>query len=343
MNKNTADSRLLGAFFHDMSAMIASGLDMEEIAATLARDCGDESFRAVLSALRDGVASGESLSAAMRETGGFPAYAVHMTEAAEAGGRMEQVTEALGGYFDRRERMRQLINTALAQPLILLLLLTLVLGGLMALVLPAISGVYTALGGDASLYIAFSYIIGWVALAVTALALLLALAIWLRAKSGRETPGLSRLWERSALTEDAALLYAQASFTADLEVRVSGGLLTDASFQRAAENISAPLLRERALSCAERINRGESMGLVLLEERLLPPVCTHILYGAGTSGQLEKSLQRVRERLFQDAEERTELMIKRIEPALTGVFTLAVALSLLSAMLPLIGVISAMG
>lgn len=343
MNNKPFSYRTLGVFFHDISIMITSGTAMEDILSVLSGDCAEEAFRPVLAAMRKSVAEGESLSGAMRKTEYFPDYAVNMTSAAEEAGKLEDVSTALSTYYYQRERTQRLISGALKRPLFLLFVVAVIMGGFIGAILPAMAALYNTLGGDASLYISGSYIIGGIAFGLIFIAMVAALIIWACSKTDKGQPFINKIWTQSRFTKNNALLFAEAQFVSDVDVRLSGGILLDRAFEQAAENIKHKAFRETAEKCTKRLFNGESLGEILLEEKLLPPVCTHMLFGALRSGESEKAFHKVSAMLFSDAEQQAEELIGRVEPVLTGFFTISVGLSLLSVMLPLIGIITAMG
>lgn len=342
MNKSFS-YRTLSVFFHDISIMIPSGAAMEYILSVLSEDCAEADFSPVLSEMRKNVSEGESLSSAMKKAGCFPAYSVNMISAAEQAGKLEESAEALSVYYEHRERTQKLVSETLTRPLFLLFAAAVIMGGFILAILPALSNLYTSLGGEASMYIGGAYAIGGTAFGLMLLAIIASSFFWLCSKSKKGSSLLYQIWTKNRLTRENALLFAKAQFISDVDVRLSGGILLDSAFEQAAENVVNPVLRENAKNCAERLFKGESLGNVLLEEKLLPPVCNHILYGALQTGDSEKAFHKVRERLFDEAETRAEALINRVEPALTGFFTISIGLSLLSVMLPLIGIFTAMG
>lgn len=342
MNKSFS-YRTLSVFFHDISIMISSGTAMEDILSVLSADCNEADFKAVLSEMRKKVSEGASLSAAMQAEECFPAYAVNMVGAAQEAGKLEDSAEALSLYYEQRQRTQKLVSEALTRPLFLLFITAVIMCIFVLAVLPALSNLYDSLGGDASMYIGGAYAVGGIAFVLIFAAMLFSAFVWLCAKTEKGQPLLYNFWVKSRLTKESALLFAKAQFISDVDVRISGGILLDRAFEQASENVTHPMFKETAKVCAEKLFKGESLGEILLEEKLFPPVCNHILYGALQSGESEEAFHKVRKMLFDDAELRAETLINRVEPVLTGFFTLSAGLSLVSVMLPLIGIITAMG
>lgn len=80
----------------------------------------EEPFSAPGKELREAVARGESLAAAMARQSAFTSFEVRAVEAGEAGGRTVDVLRRLGAHFEVRGRARDRLGLTLLYPVILL-------------------------------------------------------------------------------------------------------------------------------------------------------------------------------------------------------------------------------
>lgn len=148
---------------------------------------------------------GEPLSAAMREAGGFPSYAVNMIEIGEQSGRLDEVLGSLASYYEREDSLGSMLKSAVTYPLIMLGMMLLVILVLSVKVLPIFSQVFAQLGADlpslalGALQLGGALKTGCLVL-VALLALLLASALALRSSEGGGTPlsGFSQPCRRPA-------------------------------------------------------------------------------------------------------------------------------------------------
>ncbi len=341
--KKSLSYETISVFFNDVSIMIQSGVPMDEILAVLADDCQDAVFAPYLKQMTALVNDGKSLAQAMEEVGAFPDYALGMIRSAEECGKLEDVTDALSLYYEQRRQTDELVKSALKRPLMLLLIIAIIMAVFILGILPAISDLYTSLGGNASLYVTGSYVIGGVAFGVVVLILIFAIILALCKRTEAGNAFINKLWTNNRITRNLALLFSKAMFISDIDVMMSGGLSPDAAFEQAARNVTNPNLKESAERCAERVLKGENIAEIFTDEKVLPPVCTHILFSALQNGETEEAFHKIRGMLFESAELQSESLIEKTEPILTAFFMLAVGLSLLSIMLPLIGIVAAMG
>ena len=130
----------------ELSMLFHSGVGTGD-ALTLLAEESDPPYKAMLTAMADQVDLGATLSAAMRETGRFPAYVCGLVEVGERAGRTEEALSALARYYERRARLDRRIKSALLYPAVMLLLMLVVIGVLLMRVLPIFDDVYASLGG----------------------------------------------------------------------------------------------------------------------------------------------------------------------------------------------------
>ena len=93
----------------------------------------------------------------------------------------------------------------------------------------------------------------------------------------------------------------------------------------------------------EKMAAGNSLAQAFYEEKIFEPLYNRMLLSGARSGQLENVLERLSKVFSAEADTRIELLIGNIEPILSGLLTLAVGLTLLSVMLPLVGILAAVG
>ena len=87
-----------------LAILARSGIDMVTSLRILGNSTSDLYYRDRLDRVRDAVVRGESVGAAMREVGGFPAMAVRMIVVGEESGTLdEQLTQLAGEYRKRLE------------------------------------------------------------------------------------------------------------------------------------------------------------------------------------------------------------------------------------------------
>ena len=85
-----------------LSLLVRAGLDFMMSLDVLARATSNQYYRERLLKVRDGVARGEGIGAAMRRVGGFPAMAVRMISVGEESGSLERQLDRLAAEYRKR-------------------------------------------------------------------------------------------------------------------------------------------------------------------------------------------------------------------------------------------------
>ena len=95
--------------------------------------------------------------------------------------------------------------------------------------------------------------------------------------------------------------------------------------------------------CAMRMEEGHSIAQAAYDEDLFEPVYGRMLLAGERSGNLESVLQRLTSSLEEKCGTLVDRLVGIVDPLLSGVLMLIVGFSLLSVMLPLIGMMNSMG
>ncbi len=131
----------MARFTHTFSVMLASGLEIAQSLDAAARTISNMALMEALRSLKDNVMAGNSLSSAVRTTGEFPSLVIRMIKIGEDSGRLPEILEQVGEFYDREvdEKINSLIG--MLEPV-----LTIVLGGIMAWIAIGVFGpVYSSL------------------------------------------------------------------------------------------------------------------------------------------------------------------------------------------------------
>ena len=91
------------------------------------------------------------------------------------------------------------------------------------------------------------------------------------------------------------------------------------------------------------MEEGHSFAQAAYEEELFEPVYGRMLLAGERSGNMENVLARLTELLEGDCVNRVDRLVGIVDQLLSGVLMITVALSLLSVMLPLIGMMNSVG
>ncbi len=349
MSQRKLDNLGVSAFCESMAMMIQAGIQTDEAIALLGQNHAHVTggvLETAIDKMKEKVEIGESLSSAMRESEIFPEYALQMIAAGESAGRLEDVLFRLSRYYADQKTISEKLKNAVTYPAAMLVLIIAVLAVMLTMVLPAFSDVYDNLTGSLSSstysYIHWAYGFCWVALVVMViLAVLLIGGLWLWNRG--EKKKVEGLLRKIPVCRDILDTMGMFRFTSALETFLASGEMQDIAVIDSIAMTDCAPVEEKLKRCVSRMEEGHSIAQAAYDEELFEPVYGRMLLAGERSGSMENVLSRLTGLLEENCGSMVDHLVGIVDPLLSGVLMVTVGLSLLSVMLPLIGMMNAVG
>lgn len=347
MKNKKLDDLGVSAFCESMAMMVQSGIQMDEAVLLLMQGHGHGGvLEQGLGIMKEETEQGKSLSSAMKTAGIFPGYAVEMVSAGEKTGRLEDVLFRLSRYYADQSTMAGKLKNAVTYPAVMLVMIIAVLAVMLAMVLPSFTDVYNQLTGSIAAssysYIGLAYAFCWIALAVmVVLAVILAGGYVMWKGRGRSTveKALGKIPVCASILEGMGMF----RFTAALSTFLASGEMQDTAVIESMGMAEYKPVEEKLRRCVGHMEEGHSIAQAAYEEQLFEPVYGRMLLAGERSGSLEQVLGRLNGLLEEHCTERVDRLVGIVDPLLSGVLMLTIGVSLLSVMLPLIGMMNSIG
>lgn len=328
----------LSALCLQLCELQRAGISPEEAFSILRDDAADSEDRALFAGTAARLEDGDTLSDALAADGRFPPYMIGMVRVGERTGTMEEVLRALSGYFDREANLADSVRSAVVFPLLMGCMMLVLLGVLLAFVLPVFSDAFAALGLTLSPAAAAMLAAGrWVAVAAGVLIVLLALGavvIWRARKNGKAV-----FLQRTRTFRDVAA----SRFASAMSLMLHSGMELDEAVRQAAGLSESEQARDAAQRAADHLAEGATLCDALAGTGLFTAFQLRMLRVGEHAGRTEQMMDEVAARMTMEAATRMDEMIARIEPTIVAVLAVAAGLVLLSVLLPLLGSLSAFG
>ena len=347
MSRKTLDELGVSAFCESMAMMVQSGIRTDEAIALLQSQSSSAGvLEQGLGEMKTLVEQGSSLADAMKAVGIFPDFAVRMIDAGESSGRLENVLFRLARYYAEQKTLSEKLRSAVTYPAAMLVLIIAVLAVMLTIVLPAFRSVYDRLTGSLAAssyaYIRWASVFCTAALVVMALLAAVLLAGLLLWKSGRREPVLAVLekFPRCRAILDTNALFR---FTSALGTFLASGEMQDEAVNASIPMAGSDRLEQKLHRMAARMEEGHSIAQAAYDEELFEPVYGRMLLAGERSGSLEHVLERLTKLLEESGGHQVDRLVEIVGPALSGVLMVTIGLTLISVMLPLIGMMNAIG
>ncbi len=306
----------------------------------------DSPHKKLLSAMADEVDGGAALASAMRSSAAFPTYACGLVEVGERTGRTEEALAALSRYYEDRVRMDRRVRSALLYPAVMLALMLVVIGVLLVKVLPIFDDVYASLGTRLTGVAAGLLTVGrWLEGALPVFwAVLAALVLigFLFTAVGPLRRSLVSFWQRGHGDRGVSRKLNNARLAQAMAMGMASGLPLEEALGLSAGLVEGGA-RRRCEDCRKRLDNGEVLSAALKASGLLPASQSRLLELGQRSGAGDASMEKIARDLSEEGEAALDAAVSRVEPALVLLCSVLVGLILLSVMLPLMHIMSAIG
>lgn len=332
----------LSDFCYQLALMAKAGIGSEESVALLA---GDERRNPYLKLLLARLRAGESLSAGLAACGCFPDYMVRMVEIGQVSGRSDQVLEALSLYYRREAETATAIRRAILYPAVMAALVAVVFLVLMLRVLPVFGQVFTQLGMALS---PMAQGLLWAGTAGKYVGIVLAVflgvgAIGLLLLSRRQAVAAQSLELRLLGRGAAGAAVDRSRFASAMALMLGSGLPLDEAMERTLRLLETSALAPRLAQCRTAMERGTAFAAACSACDLLDSTQSGLLAAGFHAGVPAQAMEELASRCQREADERLSRLLGRLELGLVAVLCLSVGLVLMAVMLPLLGVLSAIG
>ncbi len=335
----------LAAFFESLSMLLSAGIAANECPSIIAGDTEGSKLGAAARRVDDILTHDNVfvLSEALEKSGFFPAYSTEMLQLGEESGRMEATSHALGDFYRQQNTLRHSIRNAISGPLLLLVMMSVVLVFLIVFVLPVFEDVFASLGMASQTGMGGAFAAARIAMAVVGvlLVVILVLVVMYLFPAGRKR--LTKLAQSLPFTRKIHYNMSAARLTSGLSMMLASGIPTAEALEKASALIDNRHIADKVPAAISEVDKGEELGKVLVDYDVLDGFEAKILLSASRAGQTETAMQNLADIYAEETEEGIDRLLGMLEPALVGLLSVAIGVILLSVMLPLINIMSAIG
>jgi type IV pilus assembly protein PilC len=340
--KRTLSAEELSAFAAQLALTVKTGIPLSEAIMILRDDAETGAAKQLLGGILEGLEAGDPLAAALRGAGVFPDYMTQMIEIGEASGRLDQVLDSLRAYYAREDNIGKSIKSAVTYPAIMLAILIAIILILVIKVLPIFNEVFTSLGGEMTSIAKGAMNLGsaistYSIAIIIAIAVIAAILIIMRlSPAGRKAQSgfAQRVFKKLSLK------MAAGKFASGIALMLASGLDVDRAVELTQPLMDNPVMSERVSRLKGLLEQGKSFSDSVVETQIFTGMEARMLVLGFKSGNLDSVVTRIAKDYEDQIDERLDNMISVIEPTMVAVLCVIVGLILLSAMLPLLAVMS---
>ncbi len=331
----------VAVFTRQLGTLLHAGIPLAEAMSALAEQSDNKKLQLILAGIRQKVNEGGSLADAMTaHPKVFPDLYTNMVRSGETAGNLDAVLFRLSDFMDAQIELRSKVSSAMAYPILMTIVGSLVLGFLMTVVVPPIAAIFAdsgkALPWNTQLLVLIADIVGgywWIVLPILIVAALVARR-WLRKPKGRAFSDRVKL--RLVLVGKLIRYIAVARFARTLATMLASGVPVLTALEIVKRVLNNSVLEKVVEDARLAIREGESIAATLKKSGQFPSMMCHMVAVGERSGQLEAMLENVASAYERDVSVEVGRLTSILAPLMIVVMAIGVGFIVFSILMPII-------
>ena len=280
----------------------------------------DPKLSPFVTAVRDDVKVGTSLSDAFARQGVFPPIYNTTILAGEKSGSLTEVLERYINYQRMTLTVKKKLLVSLLYPCLLIVLVLLLVVFLVSYVVPQFAQLYNSMDAKLPYLTTLLISIGTTAQEYIwyflggAVAIGVGLRFWLKTKSAKES--LERLQMRIPVAGEIWIKYQVAQFARVLSTLLLGGIPLIQALETAGESVGTVVLSKALDDVRRSVREGKPLASSLKSTGVFPELSIDMIEVGESSGALPAMLSSVAEFYDEDVQNRLAAALSLIEPAI---------------------------
>jgi len=343
LTNRRVSGQTMATFYSQMSSLLRSGVPMLRAITVLSQQSTDATLSAVLTEIKGRVEDGEPLGQAMsRYPKVFSDMGVNMTRAGAEGGFLEDALERVGTFTELQEDLKGRTISALAYPVFLFGVGTIVITILLVFFVPKFDLMFDRLRDKGQMpwvtdaLLSFSRMLqsyGWIILLAIA-ASIMYIRVRLASEAGKEWADRVKL--KIPVLGGILMNLAVARFCRVLGTLLGNGVPILKSLDISRTATGNRLLSRSIADAAENIRSGDSLASPLKSSGHFPITVVEMISVAEESNSLDKVLPEIADGLEKRTFRRLDLFVRLLEPVMLLVMAMLVMLVVLALLVPVI-------
>lgn len=327
-------------YLRQYATLIQAGVTIVDTTKILAEQTESAALRKALLKVEQEVREGNSFSsAAAQHPKIFPPMFIHIIEAGEASGTLDESLLRLATYFEKQHITRQKIVSALTYPVILLFVAIGVVIFLLASVVPTFADMFDSFGAELPAITKFVLAVSgfiqstwWLILLIMLLAAVGIVQIYQKKSSKYyldyvilKLPIFGKLLQKAALARMTRTL--SSLFTTSVPILQAISIVEKVVLN---EVISKVLNESK-----KALENGEPLTKPMKEHWIFPPLVTQMMIIGEQTGSLDEMLAKIADFYEQEVDTMSDRLKSLVEPIMIVIIAALVGLIVLSIIVPM--------
>ncbi|MBR1907263.1 MAG: type II secretion system F family protein [Clostridiales bacterium] len=312
-----------------LASLLSAGITVVRALDMLYQQLESKKAKKCIGEVYESVQGGRSLSEAFREQKGvIPNIMISMIAAGEESGRLDEVMERLAEHFQKAQKLKNKISSAMVYPKILAGLTAAVSIGLLTFLVPKIGDTIVSLGGQlpaltkALLAISKSLTTWWYIYIAVVVMIVYGFKLWKSSDKGSEQ--WSYMMLKMPIVGKATTMNAAARFTRTVSTLLKSGISVLQAVEITEKSLDNVILEKKLADARVEIRKGTSLSKSIRGITEFPPMIYAMVAIGEESGTLDSILDKAADYFEDEADSATAKMTAALEPVMIIILAIIV-------------------
>ena len=328
-------------YCRQFATLIRSGISIVDATNILARQTESKMLAKVLSAVEERLRSGVAFSEAIAEHPKvFPAIFVNMVRAGEMTGNLDGTLDRLASYLEKQYNLKKKIQSTMAYPIVLLIVIIAVATFLMLTIVPNFESMFASLGSELPAITKFVLNVSnflqqsWLILSFLVIAMVIIFQFLMRTNETfnyqvhvalLKMPVFGKLLQKSAIARMARTLSSMVSSSVPILQALT----------MVEKVVGNPVLGKVIIEARDHLEQGDRLSEPMKKSWLIPPLVSQMIAIGEETGQLAFMLAKIADFYEEEVDRTVDTLKSLIEPIMIIILAVIVGTIILAIMIPM--------
>ena len=333
----------LAIMSRQMATMTSAGLSLLRTLNILAEQTENKELAKILRTIRNDVETGTSLSEAMdKHATVFPPIMINLVKAGETGGFLESSLNSVAGNFESEGKLRDTIKSALAYPVIVLIMAVVAVIGMLTFIVPVFEKMFKNLGGQLPLPTQILVVLSEAMVWLLPVLIVGGIAFTVWWKKNKNTERVRKIVDPLTLKLPVfgplMTKLAIARFSRNFSTMIGAGVPILASLNIVGETSGNWVVESALRKVQESVRQGKSIAGPLSLEPVFPAMVTQMIAVGEDAGALEQMLGKIADFYDQEVQSTAEQLTALIEPLMIAFIGVVVGGMIVALYMPMFSI-----
>lgn len=344
IGNNAVKHRDFIIYCRQFATLIRAGITIVDATNILAHQTDSKGLKKALLLVESELRDGRSFSEAVKSHPKiFPTIFVHMIEAGEMTGNLDETLDRLATYFEKQYNIRKKVQSTMAYPIVLTFVIIVVVIFLMLAIIPNFLSMFEQMGSElpfvTQLVVNMSNFVQkswWVLLSILLVVIGIFIYLYRQNKAFNYSvhvmllrmPIFGQLLQKSAIARMSRTL--ASLFSSSVPILQALGIV--------AKVVNNPVIGKVVLEARENLESGQSLSEPLKRSWVFPPLVSHMTAIGEETGSLDYMLEKIADFYEEDVDRTVDTLRTLIEPLMIILLAGVVGFIVLSIMVPMLSI-----